>query len=544
MEKKRSVSNILVVRGAGDLATGTIHRLCRAGFPVLALETAHPMAIRRHVAFSGAVRAGETVVEGIRAVRVASVEEARAVWDRQVVCRSQGRHREEPAGQGFCQGKDGGGPRAVSCEEDPVRDRDAELLPEVPVLVDPEGRSIEELKPFAVVDAILAKKNTGTSRAMAPLTIALGPGFTAGEDVDYVIETMRGHNLGRIISRGQALPNTGVPGIIGGFGAERVIHAPAAGILHIVRDIGETVQAGETIAVIETALDTASGQGPGKAFEQDNTGEAVPVPASITGLIRGMIPDGTPVRRGLKIADIDPRRDQVRNCTTISDKARCIAGSVLELVCAAEKKRPAKKIGCVLMAAGWSRRFREDKLLKQIGGRPLAAYAMDRLQELAGRVPEADVEVIARRPELADLARAHGLSCTVYSGGEQSDTIRRALLPADSRNWAGCMFISADQPLLTSLSMERLLSAFLREPGCIHRLSAEGVPGSPVLFPAECFPALRKLEGDQGGRAVIRQGQVPVRLCEALRAEELADVDDPDQLREIGRMLEKMDKNG
>jgi xanthine dehydrogenase accessory factor len=167
---------------------------------------------------------------------------------------------------------------------------------------------------MAVVDAILAKKNLGTNKAMAPVTVALGPGFEAGTDVDAVIETQRGHNLGRVLWQGKASPNTGIPGIIGGYGKERVIYSPAAGILRNVCQITDTVKKGQTIAVIET--DT----------------EKVPVIASLDGLLRGLIRDGYPVPEGFKIADIDPRVGEYENCFTISDKSRCIAGGVLEAI--------------------------------------------------------------------------------------------------------------------------------------------------------------------------------------------------------------------
>jgi xanthine dehydrogenase accessory factor len=263
--------SLVIVRGGGDLATGTIHRLHSAGYPVLVLEAEHPAAIRRQVAISEAVYEGHATVEGMEALLIQNMEEIPAV---------------------IAAGK-------------------------VPVLVDPEGKSIETLKPYVVVDAILAKKNLGTRRDMAPFTIALGPGFTAGEDVDVVIETKRGHNLGRVIRCGSAFPNSGIPGNIGGYTSERVIHAEAEGILRNVRSIGDIVEKGETIARIEMA-----------------EGELL-VPASITGIIRGLIRDGYPVTKGFKIADIDPRKEELKNCFTISDKARCIAGSVLEQVCAA-----------------------------------------------------------------------------------------------------------------------------------------------------------------------------------------------------------------
>lgn len=269
MEKKK----LVIVRGGGDLATGTIHRLWSAGIGVLVLETSHPAAIRRQVAVCEAVYEKRACIEGMEAVLISDAAEAYAV---------------------ISSGK-------------------------VPVLVDPEGACIAQMKPIAVVDAILAKKNLGTTRDMAPLTIALGPGFTAGEDVDVVIETMRGHNLGRIIRKGAAQPNTGIPGNVGGYTAERVLHAQAAGEFYGIHKIGDFVQAGENIARI---------------VPKEADGSAVDVAASIDGIIRGMIRDGYPVTEGFKIADIDPRKEELENCFTISDKARCIAGSVLEAVCA------------------------------------------------------------------------------------------------------------------------------------------------------------------------------------------------------------------
>ena len=264
-------NDLIIVRGAGDLATGTIHRLKKSGFHLLVLETDHPAAIRRQVALSEAVYSGSACVENVEAVRIENTGQLHQAWDEE----------------------------------------------KVPVLVDPEGESIRLLKPKVVVDAILAKKNLGTKKDMASLTIGLGPGFTAGEDVDVVIETKRGHNLGRIIWQGSAYPNTGIPGIIGGYGAERVMHAPAAGILKNRSKIGDIVEAGQVLAVIEGEAGTTE------------------VPATINGLLRGLIWDNYPVTKGFKIADIDPRKEELANCFTISDKARCIAGSVLEVICGA-----------------------------------------------------------------------------------------------------------------------------------------------------------------------------------------------------------------
>lgn len=262
------MENLIVVRGGGDLATGTIYKLHQCGFPVVVLETEKPSAIRRNVAFSEAVYQGSQSVEGVTCVLAASAEQVE-------VCLREGK---------------------------------------LPVLVDPAGRSIPVLKPLAVVDAILAKENLGTCREMAPITVGLGPGFTAGVDVDAVVETKRGHSLGKVLYSGAAIPNTGIPGMIGGYGKERVIHSPAAGILRNRSKITDTVSRGQVIALVET-----------------DSGE-VPVTATIDGLLRGLLRDGYPVTQGFKIADIDPRTAEYDNCFTISDKARCIAGGVLEAV--------------------------------------------------------------------------------------------------------------------------------------------------------------------------------------------------------------------
>lgn len=266
----------VLVRGAGDLATGTILKLHACGLRVLAAECAAPSAIRRAAAFSDAVYDGVSEVEG-------------------VICRR-------------------------------VDAPDAELLArcweryEVPLLVDETLACLGALRPAAVVDAILAKRNLGTRRDMAPITAALGPGFTAGEDVDAVIETMRGHDLGRVLYVGAAQPNTGVPGLIAGEGARRVVHAPADGAIVHHAAIGDTVAEGQVIARL---------------------GET-PVRASLSGVLRGLIREGYPVTKGLKIADIDPRGDQRDNCFTVSDKARCIAGGVLEALLHLAREREVR----------------------------------------------------------------------------------------------------------------------------------------------------------------------------------------------------------
>lgn len=269
------MKNLIVVRGGGDIATGTIMKLYQCGFPVLILEIPNPSAIRRNVAFCEAVYQGSQTVENVTCYLAKDSAEAMAF---------------------LAEGK-------------------------LTMLIDPQGDCLKDFQPLALVDGILAKKNLGTSRDMAPITVALGPGFTAGEDVDAVIETQRGHNLGRVLYEGCAAANTGIPGKIAGFDKERVIHSPAEGILRNEVSITATVKKGQTIAIIET--DT----------------EKIPVAASLDGLLRGLIRDGYPVTCGFKIADIDPRADEYNNCFTISDKARCIAGGALEAILHLKKER-------------------------------------------------------------------------------------------------------------------------------------------------------------------------------------------------------------
>ena len=283
-EKKTQQRVPVVVRGGGDIATGSIYALYKAGFAVIILETDRPSAIRREVAFSDAVYRGEKQVEDVTCFLCEDLEEA--------IRRSQG----------------------------------GELV----MLIDPQAKSLEQIRPIVLVDAILAKKNLGTTRDMADTVIALGPGFYAGRDADYVVETMRGHTLGRVIEEGEAIPNTGIPGEIAGHAADRVIHAPAKGIFYGEHKIGDWVKEGEIIGRIIADCDDS-----GNGKSEDESAKSVPVTASLTGVLRGIIMDMYPVTEGFKIADIDPRQSETSNCFTISDKARCIAAAVLMLTCRA-----------------------------------------------------------------------------------------------------------------------------------------------------------------------------------------------------------------
>ena len=252
---------LVLIKGAGDLATGTAVRLARAGFALVMTDLERPTAVRRTVAFSQCMYDGTAAVEGLTARRASGKAEALAALARG----------------------------------------------EIPVLCDPGAEIRKELPFDGVVDAILAKKNLGTAITDAPIVLALGPGFTAGADCHGVVETMRGHDLGRLLLSGSAAPNTGVPGNIGGYTGERLIRAPADGVFVPLAAIGDRVEAGQPVA--EVAGEVAR--------------------ARLTGVVRGMLPAGLAVTRGMKAGDIDPRCE-ARHCFTVSDKARAIGGGVLE----------------------------------------------------------------------------------------------------------------------------------------------------------------------------------------------------------------------
>lgn len=254
---------LVLIRGAGDIATGIAMRLWRAGVQVVMTDLPQPTAIRRTVCFSQAIVLGETQVEDATARRAEDILQARRIC---------------AAG-------------------------------EISVLADPELRCREELRPDALVDAILAKRNLGTRITDAPVVVGVGPGFIAGEDCHAVVETMRGHTLGRVIYRGSALPNTNIPGLIGGYAGERVLRAPADGIFTQLLDIGAEVKADDIAG-------TVGGE---------------PMRCTIDGVLRGILPSGTPVHKGMKSGDVDPRC-QPEYCTTASDKALAVGGGVLEAI--------------------------------------------------------------------------------------------------------------------------------------------------------------------------------------------------------------------
>ena len=327
-KRERKKRELVIVRGGGDLATGIIYRLYRAGFRVLILEAAAPTAIRREAAFCEAVRLGSMTVEGVTARRM-DIDFAQMKNG----CVKAGADVTEAA---VGQSKTGVDAAETAVSQLKTHDDMVEFAfrqldecwnkDEIPLIVDEQAYAAHVLRPSILVDAIIAKKNIGTDRSMAPLVVALGPGFKAGKrddrdagvDVDVVIE-MRGHDLGRLIYEGSAAPNTGVPGLIAGEDVRRVVHAPAAGIIRNLSAIGDIVEEGQVIARIV----------PGGTEQRP---DGILVRASLSGVLRGIIQDGFCVWKGMKIADIDPRREQQKNCRTISDKARALGGSVLEAI--------------------------------------------------------------------------------------------------------------------------------------------------------------------------------------------------------------------
>ena len=253
----------VLIRGAGDLASGIALRLFHAKMEVVMTDLPRPTAIRRTVCFSQAILFGTMTVEDVTAVFAETPEAAVSILKEK----------------------------------------------KIPVLADPEAACIAALRPDAVVDAILAKRNLGTKITDAPCVIGVGPGFTAGVDCHACVETMRGHTLGRVITEGSPIPNTNIPGLIGGFAGERVLRAPADGIFRQRLEIGDMVEQNEIAGYVGTE----------------------PMRCQISGVLRGLLADGTPVHRGMKAGDVDPR-GEVSYCQLVSDKALAIGGGVLEAI--------------------------------------------------------------------------------------------------------------------------------------------------------------------------------------------------------------------
>lgn len=256
--------NLVIIRGGGDLGTGVAYKLFNSNFNIVILEIANPITVRRKVAFSEAVYERKVTIEGVEAILVHEVHEIY----------NNIKHKK------------------------------------ISVMIDEEAKIVNKLKPIALVDAIVAKKNFGTNRSLAPITIALGPGFVAGVDVDVVIETHRGENLGKIIYKGTTSANTGQPASVMGFKRERVLWAPVSGNIAVIKNIGQIVEKEEAVAEIN----------------------GVEIKSKIAGFLRGMVRSGIYLREGLKVGDIDPRVDRLDLCYKLSDKACKLGESVLDAI--------------------------------------------------------------------------------------------------------------------------------------------------------------------------------------------------------------------
>jgi xanthine dehydrogenase accessory factor len=279
---------LALIRGGGDLGTGVALRLHRAGWRVLVTELLQPLVIRRAVAFASAVYDGSIEVEGVIGERILEASAADRVWQ---------------------------------------ADR-------IPVLVDPDRAAAAQLHPIALIDAIMAKVNTGTQLGDAPVVVALGPGFTAGVDCHAAVETQRGHNLGRVYYQGSAAPNTGTPGTVDGQGALRAVRTPVAGVFYAQRKIGERVKVGEVLGRVITVDVSLTDSAAWRLASTDRDATqplGIVIKSKIDGVLRGILHDGLKVPADTKIADVDPR-GATEYCFTVSDKAWAVGGAVLEAV--------------------------------------------------------------------------------------------------------------------------------------------------------------------------------------------------------------------
>ena len=451
----------VLIKGSGDLASGIALRLHRAGFRILMTDIAVPTTVRRTVAFSPAVYQGHMQVEDVTGVLCDSVKVA-----------------EQEIQNG-----------------------------NIAIMVDETARCIHEFHPDVVVDAILAKRNLGTKITDAPFVVGVGPGFTVGEDCHCVVETKRGHYLGRCIWKGSAIPNTGIPGMIGGYGLERLIKAPAAGVFKGAVEIGAVVKKNDVVGYVDQT----------------------PVLAQIDGVVRGLLQDGVEVTTGMKSGDVDPRCD-VAHCFTVSDKASSIGGGVLEAVLNYRfRPHDHMPVAMVLLAAGDSRRFGGNKLLAEVDGRLMYRHVADEVNAMPEDFFAKKIVVSQYDEILEDLGRegfetvknnqsALGISYSVHLALEQ--------IP---EHYAVCFSVS-DQPWLTRETIRGLVTAFRKNTRGMVCASWEGMDGNPVVFSPEYRKELLALSGDVGGRRILMAHPEDVARFVAGSSRELVDVDEKSQL--------------
>lgn len=444
----------ILIRGAGDLATGIASRLYGAGHQILMTEIEVPLTVRRTVALSRAVYEGSARIEEMEGVLAEDRKSALAVMERG----------------------------------------------DIAVMTDPGMECRKWFQPDVVVDAILAKKNLGTEITDAPFVVGVGPGFTAGHDCNCVVETKRGHTLGNIIWRGSAIPNTGVPGNVGGYTIERLIRAGADGRIEPKVQIGDYVERGQIVAL---------------------TG-GVPVYAQMSGIVRGMLQEGVHVWKNLKIGDIDARTE-VSHCYTISDKARAIGGGVLEAVTGFERMKD--RFGIVILAAGEGTRFGGNKLSALVRSRPLYEHTLERMQAF-GSFP---AFLVTGSEEIAAAAERMGI--TPVWNHEPERGISHSLIlglksAIDCRpELEGILFSVCDQPGLRASTLQCIFNTGMRHPGSIVCAGSGRRTGNPVLWDRKYFQELFNLTGDEGGRQVMRRHEESLRIVQA----------DPEELKDIDR---------
>ena len=411
----------ILIKGAGDLATGIAAAFFRKGHQVVMTEIACPLTVRRQVAFSRTVYEKRAVVEEVEAVLVKDASQMQ---------------------------------QAVSSGK-------------VAVIVDPEAKIREVYKPDVLVDAILAKRNTGTKKGDAPCVIGLGPGFCGGKDCYAALETMRGDTLGKILYDSTPIPNTGIPGVVGGYSIERLLKASGDGKIEPKAKIGDIVEKGQIVAY---------------------TG-GKPVYAGVAGVVRGMLQAGINVKTGLKIGDVDPRKD-TSLAYKISDKSNLLGMQA----CKVAEQYFCSQTGIVVLAAGRSGRYGENKLLAEVGGSPMFRHIFEVLKEF----PMCEI--------------AYSLQCGLKKCLEQKPDVKKIL------------FVVGDQPYLTAETLRRLMGVSVQYPGKIICAGTHGRPGNPVLWDRKYFQELLKLEGDTGGRQIMKKYPDEVIICETTK-KELHDID-------------------
>lgn len=443
----------ILIKGAGDLATGIASRLYGAGHQILMTEIEVPLTVRRTVAFSRAVYEGRAAVEDMEAYRAENETEARAILEKGCIA----------------------------------------------VMVDPTAACRQWYQPDVIVDAILAKKNLGTEIGHAPFVIGVGPGFFAGMDCHCVVETKRGHTLGRIIWRGPAIANTGIPGNIGGYTTQRLLRASADGVIHPLVSIGDYVEEGQVVAM-------TGGQ---------------EVRSQMPGIVRGMLQEGVVVEKGLKIGDVDARAEK-SHCLTISDKAKAIGGGVLEAVSAYEKM--AGRFAIVILAAGLGKRFGGDKLQALVGEHPMYEHML-RKAAAFGSFPS---YIVTGSEEIS--AEARGLGVIPVENKEPEKGISHSLrlglqrVMEEHPHIRGVLFSVCDQPNLEISTMQQIFNRAFHRPGFIVCAGTNGKKGNPVFWDRSYFPELLSLTGDEGGKQVMRNYPDRILVVET-EEKELKDID-------------------